>query len=329
MSELSISVEPLSDEILAAYVASGMDRAKSGRVGLEWAFQGNTKPFAVARLNGEIVGISAYIRSSVTLSGRNGVALQAVDSFVFEAARGKGVFTGLARAYERHAREEGADLVWGFPNANAAPAWFGKLSWNPLGQVPFLIKPLRAGFLLRKLRLPVDFPVSFATDQKIAPITAFGEWSDALWSSLSAGIGCGTARDRSFLSHRLLKSPSASAYRIVASEQDRGAIVATTEATKHGGHIGYLLEAMGHSDLDGLLASEMGRLRDRGVEVVLAWSYPWSANYRSLRKAGFLPLPERLRPIQIWFGSRPLTPSGTASEEAKNWYLSYLDSDTI
>jgi hypothetical protein len=106
-------------------------------------------------------------------------------------------------------------------------------------------------------------------------------------------VGCGTARDRSFLTHRLLKSPSASVYRIVASEQDRGAIVATTEATKHGGHIGYLLEAMGHSDLDGLLASEMGRLRDRGVEVVLAWSYPWSANHRSLRKAG---LPRDFRP---------------------------------
>lgn len=329
MSEVSISVEPLSDEILGSYVASGMDRAKTGRVGLEWAFQGNSKPFAVARLEGEIVGISAYIRSSMNLLGQHGVALQAVDSFVFEKARGKGVFTGLARAYERHAREEGADLIWGFPNANAAPAWFGKLNWNQLGQVPFLIKPLRAGFLLRKLRLPLDFPVSFSSDQKISPISAFGEWSDALWSSLSGGIGCGTARDRSFLSHRLLKSPSASSYRIVASEQDRGAIVATMEAIKHGGHIGYLLEAMGHSDLDGLLASELGRLRDRGVEVVLAWSFPWSANYRSLRKAGFFPLPERLRPIQIWFGSRPQSTISAPAGDTKNWYLSYLDSDTI
>lgn len=329
MSELSISVEPLSDELLAAYVASGMGRAKTGRIGLEWAFHGNAKPFAVARLDGEVVGISGYIRSSFNLSGRHAVALQAVDSFVFEKARGKGVFTGLARAYEGYARGEGADLVWGFPNANAAPAWFGKLNWNPLGQVPFLIKPLRAGFLLRKLRLPMDFPVSFAADQNIAPITAFGEWADALWSSLSPGIGCGTARDRSFLSHRLLKSPSASTYRIVASERDRGAIVATTEASKHGGHIGYLLEAMGHADLDSLLASEMGRLRDRGVELVLAWSYPWSANYQGLRKAGFFPLPERLRPIQIWFGSRAFSATAEAAAEAKNWYLSYLDSDTI
>lgn len=86
---------------------------------------------------------------------------------------------------------------------------------------------------------------------------------------------------------------------------------------------------MGHADLDGLLASELGRLRDRGVEMVLAWSYPWSANHGSLRKAGFFPLPERLRPIQIWFGSRQLSQIASPAGETRNWYLSYHDSDTV
>lgn len=329
MTDLRISVEALTDDIVAAYAASGMNRGTFGRTGLEWAFQGNPNPFAVARLDGEVVGLSAYIRSRCNLAGRSAVALQAVDSFVFDKARGKGVFTLLAQAYDQHARSEGADLIWGFPNANAAPAWFGKLNWKPLGQVPFLIKPLRAGFLLRKLRLPFDFPLSLASDQRLDPVFSFGDWTDELWCSLAPQIGCGIARDRAFLTHRLLQAPSAAAYRIVASEHDRGAFVATTEATKHGGRIGYLLEAMGYADLDGLLASEMGRLKDRGVEVVLAWSYPWSANYRSLRKAGFFPLPERLRPIQIWFGSRPLSPIAAAADGNRNWYLSYLDSDTI
>ena len=329
MTGLRITIEPLSDEIVAAYAASGMERGKTGRAGLDWAFEGNPAPFAVARLDGRMVGLSAYIRSSVTLSGRPGIALQAVDSFVFEEARRRGVFTDLARAYHQHARDTGADLVWGFPNANAAPAWFGKLNWAPLGQVPFLIKPLRAGFLLRKLRLPLDFPISFASDQGLPAISDFGEWSDELWSGLVGRVGCGTARDRAFLTRRLFRAPASSAYRVVAAEHSRGAVVATTEARKHGGHIAYLLEAIGHADLDGLLASELGRLRDRGVEVVLAWSYPWSANYQSLRKAGFLPLPERLRPIQIWFGARPISEVAEAAGDRRNWYLSYLDSDTV
>ena len=329
MTDIAISIEGLSDEILAAYAASGMDRGKVGKAAIDWAFQANPMPFAVARRKDEVVGLSAYIRSRLNLSGREGIALQAVDSFVLEKARGQGVFTRLAQAYDQFARETGADLVWGFPNTNAAPAWFGKMNWAPLGQVPFLIKPLRAGFLLRKLRLPIDFPISFASDQNLMPISAFGDWADALWSSLAPRMDCAISRDRAFLTQRLFSGPAAGGYRIVASEGERGAFVATTEATKHGGRIGYLLEAMGHGDLDGLLHSELGRLRGRGVELVLAWSYPWSANYRSLRKAGFVPLPERTRPIQIWFGSRPLSPLAAPAGEKERWYLSYLDSDTV
>jgi len=329
MTDIAISIEGLSEDILAAYAASGMDRGKAGRAAIDWAFQSNSLPFAVARRNGEVVGLSAYIRSRLNLSGRRAVALQAVDSFVLEQARGQGVFTRLAQAYDQFARDEGADLIWGFPNSNAAPAWFGKMGWAPLGQVPFLIKPLRAGFLLRKFRLPFDFPVSLTTDQHLAPIAGFGDWADALWSGVASGMDCTVTRDRAFLNQRLFAGPSAGGYRIVASEGNRGAFVATTEATKHGGRIGYLLEAMGQRDLDGLLASELGRMRDRGVELVMAWSYPWSANYRTLRKAGFVPLPERLRPIEIWFGARPLTAVAAPATDTRRWYLSYLDSDTV
>lgn len=329
MTEIAVSIETLSEDVLAAYAVSGMDRGKVGETAINWAFQGNPRPFAVARQNGEVVGLSAYIRSRLNLSGREAVALQAVDSFVSEKARGKGVFTRLAQTYDQFALDDGADLVWGFPNSNAAPAWFGKMDWAPLGQVPFLIKPLRAGFLFRKLGLPLDFPLAFASDQRLPPLRQLGAWADELWSGLAGGIECGISRDRAYLTHRLFTGPTAAQYRIVATEADRGTIVATTEANKHGGHIGYLLEAMGHRDLDGLLASELARLRNRGAELVLAWSYPWSANYHSLRKAGFFPLPEVMRPIKILFGARPLSAIAVAAVERKRWYLSYLDSDTV
>lgn len=53
--------------------------------------------------------------------------------------------------------------------------------------------------------------------------------------------------------------------------------------------------------------SELGRLASCGVEIALAKSFPWYPNYGALRKAGSMPLPERLRPIRIWFGSTPKT----------------------
>ena len=42
-----------------------------------------------------------------------------------------------------------------------------------------------------------------------------------------------------------------------------------------------------------------------------------------------MPLPERLRPIRIWFGCTPKTASAARVNQSGQWYLSYLDSDTV
>jgi GNAT superfamily N-acetyltransferase len=330
MAELAISIEPISEELLAAYASSGMERGKAGRKAIEWAFGSNPAPFAVARENGAIVGISGYIQTRMQFGDTTGTAVQAVDSFVSETMRGKGIFTRLARAYDAHARESGIDLVWGFPNDNAAPAWYGKLGWHRHGQVPFLIKPLRAGFFTRKLRLPVDFPLTLARDQRLSAVSEIGDWGDALWDKVAPTVGVGTIRDRAFLQHRLFDAPQAKNYRIVAETDPQApALVATREAEKHGGQIAYVMEALGGAALQPLLMSELGRLAANGAEIALAWSFPWSQNYRTLRKAGFMPLPERLRPIRIWFGTFPKSAQAGRANESGQWYLSYLDSDTI
>lgn len=331
MSELSVTIEGVSAELIAAYAPSGMERGKAGAAAIAWAFGGGGACFAVARDRDRIVGLSGYIRNRGWFGAEEGMAWQAVDSFVALEARGRGVFTRLARAYDDHLRAEGGDLVWGFPNDNAAPTWFRKLGWHDHGQVPFLVKPLRAGYLLRRLGLPFDFALSLARDRGTEPLREIGAWADDLWCQVATGIGCGIVRDRAFLTHRLVEAPQAETYRIVAdSDPERGALVATREAVKHGGRIAYVMEALGGgSSLRDLLASELGRLRDRGTELALAWCFPWSPNYRVLRGLGFLPLPQRLRPIRIWFGSRPLSTRASLADAPGRWYLSYLDSDTV
>ncbi|WP_375263927.1 GNAT family N-acetyltransferase [Palleronia sp.] len=330
MSETEISIEGVGPDVIDAYVSSGMERGKAGRAAIDWAFAKNGSAFAVARQEGKVVGVSGYVRSQMRFGSHHGSAYQAIDSFVSDRMRGQGIFTKLARAYDAHAQENGADLVWGFPNDNAAPAWFKKMGWHRHGQVPFLIKPLRAGLLLRKLGLPVDIPLSLARDQNISPVETFGEWADVLWERTAPNIGCGTVRDSAFLNYRIFASPHNADYRVVAdTDTAQGALVVTREAQKHGGRIAYLMEALGKESLRELLASEIGRLRQREAEAVLAWSYPWSPNYRLLRRLGFLPLPERVRPIRIWFGTRPHSFRAGIADQQRQWYLSYLDSDTV
>lgn len=330
MAEYDISIEALSDEVIAAYAEAELLRAGSDSAAIEWTFANNTKPFAVAREDGKIVGLSSYIHSQMKFGQGVGNSLQAVDSFVMPQARRKGLFTKLARAYRDHAEQSGCDLVWGFPNENAAPAWFNRLGWTSFGQAPFLVKPLRAGYFLRKFGVDRDFKLSHEQNANAVPVTSLDDWVDPLWEKYSKDIYVSRQRDVNYLSHRLFKSPEANSYRVVTSpDASNGALVITREAQKHGGKIAYLMEAFGEKDLRSLISSELGYLSDRGTELVLAWSYPWSPNYATLRKCGFLPLPERLRPIKIYVGASPISDKGAPALSKSNWYLSYLDSDTI
>lgn len=328
MIDTVISIEGLGPELLKTYQDWGLERTQYGPGAVDWTFGVDGQNFAVARRDGRIVGISGNIRHAMKFGGKTGTGYQAVDSFVAPEMRGQGLFVKLARAFANQASQTGADLVWGFPNDNAARAWFQRLDWAKHGQVPFLIKPLRASYFLRRLRLSGDFAIARGQDQNLAAVDHIGPWADASWEQYARNIGCATMRDQSFLNWRLFKGPYADQYRVVC-DPGSGTMITSRKLEKHGARIAYIMEAMGGDDLQGMLTSELAQLRDRDVEIALAWAFPWSPNYQALRKAGFFPFPEKLRPINIWFGGLPVTPKARMAQERESWYLSYLDSDTV
>ena len=74
-AEPSIGIELLSNELIKAYEASGMDRGKAGIDDIEWTFRGNPQPFAVARMGGNIVGVSAYLKNKMLFGNSVGSAV--------------------------------------------------------------------------------------------------------------------------------------------------------------------------------------------------------------------------------------------------------------
>ena len=331
--DVSINVEEASREIFSAYERFGLGRAGQGPAGIEWTFSGGapeTKPFSVARLDDRIVGISANIPARIKLGDEEGQAFQAVDSFVSEEVRGQRIFSRLASEFADTAKAQCADVLWGFPNRNAAPAWFGKLGWRNFGQVPFLIRPLNASFLLKKFGLSTSFPLISQRSVESREVKEFSSEFDQVWEEFSRSIDCAIVRDAEALNRRLMESPDRSSYRIRALGEGKDtALVVSRIENRHGARIAYILEAMGGAALKPLLRSELGVMSALGAELALAWCFPWSPNYAAYRSSGFLKLPERFRPVEINFGARALTNAGEAALLKDNWYLSYLDSDGI
>lgn len=331
--DIQIGLEGASPDLLAAFDDFGLERGRQGAAGIGWTFGAPTAPcppFCVARSNGRIIGLSANIAARVKLGSQEGMAFQAVDSFVSEEARGKRLFSRLAQRFADAAAEAGADLTWGFPNANAAPAWFGGLGWRNFGQVPFLFRPLNASYLLSKFGLPGG--LRLARSKKVASVRPkeFAAETDQLWAHFSRGIGCAIVRDAQALNRRIFGAPHCNEYRVSMYGEGEGrALVITRILEKHGARVAYILEAMGGKALRPLLQSEMVHLSQQGAQIALAWCFPWSPNFGDYRKAGFLPMPERLRPVEINFGARAISSRGADGDVRENWYLSYLDSDGI
>lgn len=325
-------VAPFGDDVRRGYHALLPEQADVNAKGkLAWKFANGTDAAltAVARRGTEILGLSTYLPTALSIDGSRAKAYQAIDSIVSERARGSGIFTRLARTFSDDQASKSIDLVWGFPNANAAHPWFAKLQWTRLGTAPFLFKPLRAGYALRRFGLPIDFPLSAARNEGAPQISEFDDTASALGEQLSRSVGCMVVRDRDYLNWRLFRCPSATYRTVALKSREVTAFVSTHLTEKHGGRIGYVMEAMGDKELESLLRSELGYLRENGAEVVLAWCFPWSPNYSAYRAVGFYPLPDRFRPTEIHFGARAYSARGATALDARSWYLSYLDSDTV
>jgi hypothetical protein len=155
---------------------------------------------------------------------------------------------------------------------------------------------------------------------------SFDAGATEVWQRFAKGVQCAVVRDADFLNWRLASHP-VERYTILAAPD--GSFVAFTVVEKHGGTIGYLMEALGDSPvLAQLISSALHEMVAARADAVLGWCLPWSPNYRAYRAAGFYPLPEKLRPIHFNFGARPLRAQSLAATDPRGWYVSYLDSDT-
>ena len=310
---------------------------------LKWRFRSNPHGeacFAVASKGGDVVGMIALVPTLLRTPTGNRHGYQAIDTVVHPSGQGRGLFVRMGRLAQDSA-EHGAEILWGFPNANAAPGWYGRLGWTNFGPVPLLMRPLRSSFLLGRIHArlrSMDLPLirGRRISQRILdcgdrPGDCFG----LLWERVKQDFGVAVDRDRRWIDWRLKQKPGAD-YRCVALKDDSGnldAFVALKIADKHGARLCYVMDAIcargRTADLARLLHSELALAARSGAEAALAWCPRTAPNYRAYRKAGFVSVPSRLRPIEINFGARALRDefASTAASGA-DWYVSFLDSDT-
>jgi GNAT superfamily N-acetyltransferase len=298
-----------------------------------------------ALCNERLAAIYAAQPAFARVCGARVLAAQSVDTLVDADFRGRSLFTNMAEAVYQSVRERGGAFVYGFPNASSAPGFFQKLGWVSLDPVPFLVRPLRTGFFASKLRLgrwlrtlpdwrlPIRVP-KLEAGQELRPMMEIGPELNALWSRFASNVTVAVDRSPEYLKWRLAKPGERYECLGVFEATRLIAFCAYTTVEKHGGRIGYVIELLhdpDHGDAGAALLGEcVRRMAADGADAILAWCFEHSPNARAYRRQGFLRLPERLRPIELHVGVRPLDESlRSVLSNRRNWYISYCDSDTV
>jgi len=291
--------------------------------------------FAVDSAAGPLAGIYASMPHRGKVYSQERLITQSVDTLTDQNYRGKGVFKRLANTLFDRSKQQDVDFIYGFPNAHSAPGFFERLGWQRLGPVPFVIRPLNISYFVSQkidVKIPkIGLPI-WPSMGRVRRATLEEIDIDAIWTQFKTGFNVGVIRDREFLTWRL-KKPDEN-YEILgifdAQNRNTGFVIFKI-AEKHEGRIGYIMELMTTPDDDAsaflLLAAAIQQLQSLNADAVLAWNLEHSPFYRVFIANGFLPFPEKFRPIELNFGMKSL--AGDYSIARQDWYLSYLDSDTV
>lgn len=293
-----------------------------------------------------IAAVYAVLPVWAKVFGRRVLAAQSLDTMTDAAYRGRGLFVKLADSVYQRCERDGLAFVYGFPNGSSVHGFYTRLQWTSLDPVPFLIRPLRLGYALRRfglaqlgdatsgLALPVRAP-RLGANQEVRVLEAFGDEVTGLWKRFSRQVNVAVERDAAYLTWRYVNKPGERYLKLgLFDHGELVALVVLTVKDKHGGRVGYLMDLLhepGEHDAGLQLArAALIEMRRQGADVALAWCLPHSPNRVCYRRAGFFGLPAALRPIELHFGVRPLAGVDQgALGNPTNWYVSYSDSDTV
>lgn len=298
--------------------------------------------------DGSLSGIYAVFPNSFVISGERLLGAQSIDTLTAKDFRGKGIFNSLAEIVYNESSRFDIKFVYGFPNSNSAPGFFNKLGWTRLSSIPLMVKPLNLRFIVSKIlvlkKLKRFFPsfqiypkrLLFDASVNIEHDVPYDLKYSCLWQSYSRYLNIAVDRNSEYMIWRLNQKPEVR-YSNLACFDGKGAMVAIciyTDRYKHEGHIGYIMDLIYDEDYLSeaqiLLNNVCVNLAERNCDAILSWNFSHSPNNKLYKKSGFYKLPNQLRPIELSFGVRSF--DGSLNNEVStisNWYLSYLDSDTV
>jgi len=313
-----------TEAICALLTAVFPDNPKADPALLAWQYWDN--PYGetaswVAEDGGEIVAHYAAFPIPGVLDGQPATLAMGADAATAESARGRGMFTKLARAaWDDVAQRNGLRAVLAAPNPSSKPGAL-RSGMVQIADLPAFVRPVDPAWLAQRLGVPRPLvalgmrtvfrakrPVGFV----VAEVDGPPHGLDDLWGRTATEVHWGMRADAAWWDWRYAQRPPVrgepAGYRYVEARVPSGELVAACAAVHReafGGRFVFVLDLL--ADDREAAAAVLNRLADdaRGAVGLATVALPGSRVAHLVTGAGFGRLPRRLEPRPLHVGVVP------------------------
>ena len=263
--------------------------------------------------------------------------------------RGQGIFTKLASDIFQYCSENKLAFTYGFPNPNSYPGFIKKLSFQDLGSVPLLLRPLNLNKLVRsKTNKYISSLIPnisyFMTTKKYNMekyvIYEINESNindiNQLWDDVKDKHEIIGVRDAEYIKWRYIDIPLRK-YKIFAIKDEKkilGYIIGNckeVDGVNSGMIVDFLLNSNSSLVGDILVNTIIEYFKTKDIDLIGSLMLGHTLEYKTLKNNKFYKCPKKFEPQAFPVVYREHTKVGNNQFASKleNWFLTMGDYDVI
>ncbi len=309
--------------------------------------------FTTKNDNGDIVSAYPSLPLKMKIGSNSVKASLSFDSMTHPDYRGLRLFTKLGETMYQHLSNEGFSLTYGFPNKNILKLRTKYLQWFDVSDFPLMLRPLKwnpilkrflrysllsdviSGFLniianvfynIKEVKTPIGYDIS--------ALRKFDDRFDGLWKEIRLSYPICIERDSDYLNWRYSRPEEK--YEILALEEegDLCGYAVVKKEYRFSMTIGFLLDFIvkePYVTAEYFFNFLIQRFKNMNVDLVSMLMTKSTPMYSIAKKCGFVAVPPKYQPQEIYFGARGHVVNDNISliRNPRNWFISWGDTDLL
>ena len=291
---------------------------------------------------GKSIGTNSFMGSLACYGEKTFIAAQSCDSAVVPEARGKGVFTQIVNEAEELLRQDGVDMLIGFPNNNSYPG-FMKMGWQHIGSLNTLVCVTKPADLvyskLAKKSAAKNVQKAHARTEKFLAKhnMTLSSFTSCPFSEDDLNVinNCGRIRIKrtaEYFKWKVDDNKSDAKYKVLRGKGLLGYIVYRVDRSGHICIMDWFVRDTSDKNYTCFLKLLINSVRDEGNAVVVPFINGGSREEKAFKSIGFLSGNNRLfRFSEAKLIIKPLLEGNIPSDvsDCSKWFVTQIDTDTI